>query len=111
AVRFRQYAMRVALLLAGASVTGVGLWVLGERKIDRHQPVRFPIVPPVAQPLNLLNNPSDRPLAITPDGTKIVYRAGTVTSTTAQLVLRSLDELEPRVLFSVPPPLQDPFIS
>ena len=70
------------------------------------QPVRFAIVPPTAQPF--APQGADRDIAISPDGTKIVYRANAAGRT--QLVVRSIDQLDARVLVGIND-ARTPFIS
>jgi serine/threonine-protein kinase len=111
-LRRSRVAIALGMFVTGAAVTAVGVWFLTRPTVEHRQPVRFAFMPPASQPLNLLTNPGDRPIAITPDGTQIVYRAGSfASSVAAQLVVRPLDQLEPRVLSSIPPPFRDPFTS
>ena len=69
------------------------------------QPVHFAIVPPSAQPLALQG--ADRDVTISPDGTRIVYRAG---SGQGQLMVRAIDQLEARPLAGISG-YRAPFIS
>jgi serine/threonine-protein kinase len=55
---------------------------------------RFAIVPPPAQPLSIFG--AARDVAISPDGTLVVYRVGTESQ--HQLAVRRLDQLDARVL-------------
>jgi len=71
------------------------------------QPMRFAIVPPPAQPL--LTDFPDHDIAITPDGTHIVYRGGSSTQQ-AQLFVRAIDQLDARALPGIPPFIE-PFVS
>src|SRR5207247_2575429 len=68
------------------------------------QPARFAIVPPPALSLATIGG-GDRDIAITPDGTRIVYR-----TTGQQLVVRAIDRLETTPLSGVAD-AQAPFIS
>jgi serine/threonine-protein kinase len=69
--------------------------------------VRFGLVPPAAWPLT--PSSTDRQLAISPDGTHLVYVAGTGAQT--QLMVRRLDRLEPEALRGIPGVPRAPFIS
>jgi Tol biopolymer transport system component len=70
------------------------------------QSVRFAIVPTPTQPF--APQGADRDIAISPDGTKIVYRASAAGQT--QLVVRSIDQLDGRVLSGIDQ-ARSPFIS
>jgi eukaryotic-like serine/threonine-protein kinase len=59
-------------------------------------PARFTITPPAAAPFLLQGN--DRDLAIAPDGSFMVYRSGTAALLRPHLMIRALNELEPRML-------------
>jgi len=99
----RALAVVITAVLA-AAVGGVAVWNLKPQR--PFQPVRFAIVPPTAQPF--APQGADRDIAISPDGTKIVYRAGTGEQT--QLVVRSMDQLDARVLSGIDQ-ARTPFIS
>jgi eukaryotic-like serine/threonine-protein kinase len=103
-VRASGVALAVLLAVgAGAAITG---WAL---RPQAQQPVRFAITPPSTQPLSLQG--FQRDLAITPDGRHVVYRIGPAGTTAAtQLALRSLDQLDARVLTGVSG-IRSPFIS
>jgi hypothetical protein len=67
---------------------------------------RFAIVPTPAQPF--APQGADRDIAISPDGTKIVYRSSAGGQT--QLVVRSIDQLDARILSGIDQ-ARTPFIS
>jgi Tol biopolymer transport system component len=90
--------------IAAASV--LATWtVIRSLPSARQQPVHFVIVPPSAQPLGLQG--ADRDVAISPDGTRIVYRAGTGQQ---QLMVRAIDQLDARPLAGITG-FRAPFIS
>jgi Tol biopolymer transport system component len=82
-------------LIAGAVIAGAA-WSLRAPSPPPVVPVRFTITPPAAQPLLLQGN--DHDLAIAPDGSFIVYRSGNIIERNAHLMVRAMNELEPRVL-------------
>jgi serine/threonine-protein kinase len=86
-----------------AAITGVAVWNLKPQRAL--QPVRFAIVP---TPALFAPQGADRDIAISPDGTKIVYRAGAGGQT--QFVVRSIDQLDARILSSIGQ-ARTPFIS
>jgi serine/threonine-protein kinase len=103
--RVRIVALATICLLAGAGLTAIGTWAVNRLTPQRPlQLERFAIVPPTAQPFAPLG--IGRDIAISPDGTKIVYRAGAA----GQLVVRSIDQLDARVL-SGTDQARTPFIS
>ena len=77
-----------AALLVAATAAGVAVW-LGMRPA---QPHLFRTEVTTSGAMALLINGFNRDLAITPDGSRIVYRGR------AQLLVRALDRLEPTVL-------------
>ncbi len=88
----------IAAVLGGAVIATLATWIL-----TRPAPpppltlTRFAIVPPPAQPLAISG--FDRDLAVSPDGTTLVYRTGTAgAGAQAQLVIRRLDQLEASAL-------------
>jgi serine/threonine-protein kinase len=105
--RIRIIALATICLLAGAGLTAIGTWAVNRFTPPRPiQPIRFAIVPPPAQPF--APQGADPDIAISPDGTKIVYRAGAGGQT--QLVVRSIDQLDARVLSGIDQ-ARTPFIS
>jgi len=82
------------LVVGGVLATMVTLSIARTATQPRRQPVRFTIVPPIAQPLLLTG--SNRDLAVSPDGQYLVYVASDDTSGRrgAQLMVRALDQLE-----------------
>jgi hypothetical protein len=87
--------------LAAAAVIGLAIgavvagWALA-RPPAVIAPVRFTIVPPPSQPVMVQG--TDRDLAISPDGSFIVYRSGGDARVAPQLVIRPMAELEGRTL-------------
>ena len=85
-------AVATAALLATAVVAAVVTWaVMRSAPAAKPQPVRFAIVPPAAQPLQISG--FDRDLAISPDGTHLVY-VSTPASGLRQLMVRAIDRLD-----------------
>src|SRR5437867_3815174 len=85
-------------VLSGIIATAIAVWVMN-RLTPPPPPraVRFAIVPPSSQVLMIQG--VDRDIAISPDGTHIVYRSGlTNIPSQSQLAVRPLNELEPRLL-------------
>ena len=75
APRWRLVAGTAVGLVAGIVLTAIAAWAVARLTPQRPpQPARFAVVPPSAQPLSIQGN--DRDIAISPDGTHIVYRAG-----------------------------------
>ena len=77
-------------MLLGAAAAGTGIWM-----VTRPGPTlvtRFVIPSTGATALSVQD--ADRHLAITPDGTRLVYRS------TSQLLVRALDRIDPTVLGS-----------
>src|SRR5262245_36125334 len=85
AVRRRRIAAVSVALLVGAAVAALATWTLTRPAPGKPQPMRFAIVPPTGQPLNV----GDRDLALSPDGTHLVYvvRGGL-------LMVRAIDQLD-----------------
>jgi serine/threonine-protein kinase len=86
AVRRRSVAAASVVFVAGAAVAALATWALMRTVTAKLQPMRFAIVPPDAQPLAI--NLADRDLAISPDGTHLVYVGRT------QLMVRAIDQLD-----------------
>ncbi len=94
--RRRLFAASGVGVLIGIAIAAVGAWAL--MRMSAAEPprlVRFTIVPPPAQPLLMQGDDID--IAISPDGTHIVYRSGAVQNQ-PQLVVRALNELDGRTL-------------
>ena len=85
-----QSSVVVALALAGGALVAVlAMWVFKRPAQTPSTPLtRFAITLPAAQALGLSFN--DRDLALSPDGTRLVYTAGAQ----AQLMVRPLDQLD-----------------
>jgi serine/threonine-protein kinase len=92
-------------LLVGAVLMAIAVWSVNRFTPQRPlQLERFAIVPTPSQPF--APQGGDRDIAISPDGTKIVYRAGAA----GQLVVRSIDQLDARALSGIDQ-ARNPFIS
>ena len=90
--RWRNLATSTVLLVAGSAVTAVAVWL-------SMQPPRVNITRTIATlpgPSTVEVSGIDRDVAISPDGRRIAYIGGLPNK--AQLFIRSLDQLEPRVL-------------
>jgi serine/threonine-protein kinase len=107
-VRFSRQRLQ-KLLLAGAALVGaVALGAIVQRLATRDPQEslkRLTIVPPGSAPMVL--NGSDRSLAITPDGSRIVYVGGPGGS---RLFVRALDQVDATPIAGVGSP-RHPFIS
>ena len=77
-------------------ILGAAVWLLLRPPDAAVAPVRFVITPPATAPLILQGN--DRDVAIAPDGSFIVYRSGVASLLRPHLMIRGLNEIEPRVL-------------
>jgi hypothetical protein len=115
APRWRLVAGTAVGLVAGIVLTAIAAWAVARLTPQRPpQTARFAVVPPSAQPLSILGGTGDRDIAISPDGTHIVYRAGIggqgLGQSQDQLVVRALDQLDARPLASGPS-IREPFIS
>jgi hypothetical protein len=84
----RRFAVTVALAAAvvGAVVAALTTWVLTRSVPAKLQLMRFAIVLPASQALAT----QERDIAISPDGTRLVYRAGVP----PHLVVRAIDSLD-----------------
>jgi serine/threonine-protein kinase len=96
----------VAALVIGGTVVAAGTWLAVRPSAP--QPVHFAILPTATQPLTLQG--FQRDIAITPDGRNIVYRVGPAGTAGSQLVVRSLDQLDARLLPGISG-IRSPFIS
>ena len=89
----------VAAALAGFVLCGAiaaGAWLALRPEDVAGIPARFTITPPASARLILQG--SDRDLAIAPDGSFIVYRSGTAALLRPHLMLRGINDIEPRML-------------
>lgn len=107
---FRPIRIRgVAACIAGG-LMAIALPVHSQQRTQTPDPqlplMRFVIVPPAAQPLRITDA---RDLAISPDGTHLVYIAG-ASDQPSQLMLRSIDQLDAVPLRGITEP-RSPFFS
>ena len=93
----------VATVLLTAIVVGLAAWNLKPLPAGRMS--QFEFIPPASAPLFMSNAQSD--LAISPDGTRIVYPA----TGDRNLHLRALDQIEPVELTNLGQILNGPFFS
>jgi serine/threonine-protein kinase len=105
--RRRVVARTVIGVLAILGLLGLAV-MAGTRLVPRTvlQPVRFAIVPPPAQPLSIQG--TSRDIAISPDGSRIVYRAGV--GAPQQLVVRAINELDAKPVAGAQT-IVEPFVS
>ncbi len=87
---WRRVVTLVAAALVASAVVGTAVW-LGTRPIPPRM-ARFPLTTASADALSI--NGVERDLAITPDGSRVVYVGGDG----AELLIRSLDQVEPIVV-------------
>ena len=89
----RRLLLWAAGLLAAVTLGSAATWALVHQAPEppAQQPVRFAVVPPIAQEIIL--TPTDRALAISPDGTHIAYVA-----TGGTLVVRAMDRIDAETL-------------
>jgi eukaryotic-like serine/threonine-protein kinase len=95
-------AMPMAIALVGVAVIATLVtWAVMRRASQTPGiPSRFAIVPPLSMPLNV--STVDRDLAVSPDGTQFVYRAGGGAPTVgSQLMVRATDQIHARPLPSI----------
>jgi Tol biopolymer transport system component/tRNA A-37 threonylcarbamoyl transferase component Bud32 len=92
-------------VIAAVALTALATWMLMRpTPPDPPQPVRFAFVPSAAAPLALS---TDRDIAMSPDGTFVVYRGGLGRT---QLMVKALNELDARALADTENP-RFPFVS
>ena len=104
--RRRLWLIGAAALAAGVALAAAAMWIVARlTPVRAPEPVRFAIVPPAPQ--NFAPVGPDRSVAISPDGTHIVFRAG---SGTPGLAVRALGELDLRLLAGTTP-VRSPFVS
>lgn len=87
ATRRRTIAAASVALLVVATVAALATWALMRTTPATLQAIRFTIVPPAAQPLTISGIYRD--LALSPDGTHLVYVSGD-----GQLMVRAIDQLD-----------------
>jgi len=103
--RWRRLATYAAVLAMGVAATSIAAWAVVRMNAKAPKLLRFTIVPPANQPLMLMSpggggTPLDRAIAITPDGSRLVYRVGD-NPQNYQLVVRPLDQLDAHPLAGV----------
>ena len=96
----------LAALVLGGVVTGVAVWGLPPQTLSRPV-VRFAIPPPAPGTVELSNTLRD--VAISPDGTRVVYTAGG--GNPLQLYVRALDALTATPLQGLNTRVYAPFVS
>jgi serine/threonine-protein kinase len=106
--RWHRLATYTAILAAGVLVTAAAAWIIARSNERTPQVSRFAIVPAAAQALNL--SAPDRAIAISPDGSHIVYRGGAGNAGAGQMLVRAIDQLEPRPIAGISG-FRDPFVS
>jgi eukaryotic-like serine/threonine-protein kinase len=87
--RSRAVAAIAATALITAAIVGSAVWALVHRPVEAPRVVRLQATPPAAAPLFVDGIAPD--IALSPDGTRIVYTAG---ATESRLYLRALDQNE-----------------
>ena len=89
------------LALAGVAViVALAAWALmPPALVTPALPSRFAIVPPPEPPLNVTG--PDRDLALSPDGRRLVYRAGGSNTAGSPLMVRTIDQLDAQPLVNV----------
>jgi serine/threonine-protein kinase len=93
-------------LVSGIVLTAIAVWTVNRLRQQRApQPVRFAIGLP--SDLSTMIG-ADRDVAISPDGSYVVYRVGPAPQT--RLMLRALNELEGHALISIAQ-IREPFMS
>ena len=96
APRRRMAAALVTGLVFGAAVVAAVWWSSSRSRLPATQPIRFVVTPPAAQPLLLQGN--DRDIVVAPDSSFVIYRSGDTAQMRPQLMIRSLNDIEPRLL-------------
>ena len=83
----------IAALAGVAVIAALVVWTLMRpAPVAPVLPSRFAIVPPPDQPLNVSG--PDRDLALSPDGRRLVYRAGGSITAGSPLMVRAIDQLD-----------------
>jgi len=100
----RRLVIPAATLLVGSLVTGAVVWIGMRSTAARPRVSRLAITPPQATALSI--NGINREVAVTPDGSRLVYVGANATT----LFVRPLDQLEPTPL-ARGAALRDPFVS
>ena len=101
----RRWMVTVGLILVGAVITGLAVWILVPQPT---RPVaRFVVGTSATEPFSPLVGTRD--IAISPDGSRIVYRSSAGRG--AHVYLRPIDQLEGRRLFSAQNNFGNPFFS
>jgi len=100
----RRIATHAAAALLASAVVGAAVWLVARSSVLPPRVSRFVISPVGATAFS--NNGVDREIAITPDGSRIIYVGNNAT----QLFVRPLDALEPAAIYKGDF-LRGPFIS
>jgi len=100
---WRRIATYVAAVLAASAVVGTAGWFAAHAALSPPRVSRLTITSSSASALSI--NGIDRDLAITPDGSRLVY----VGNNGTQLFVRALDALEPVAIYKGAP--RGPFVS
>jgi serine/threonine-protein kinase len=106
--RARLFAERAIAVITGILLAGIGMWTVAHFSGPQTvQPVRFAIVSSLAEQLAV--NATDRDIAISPDGSRIVYRSGGAGQ--IHLSVRALNQLDARPIAGITDAVRWPFIS
>ena len=82
----------IAALAGFMVIAALVTWILMRPAPTAPLPVRFAIVPPPGLPLNVSGFARD--LALSPDGRRLVYRAGGSNTAGSPLMVRAIDQLD-----------------
>ena len=102
----QRWALTVGLVVLGAVVAGLAVWLLIQPSSPEQRLNRFVITPSAAAPLG---STGGNDLAISPDGRHFVYNASSASGN--QLYLRSLDDFVDRPIPGTEGVVQSPFFS
>ena len=100
---WRRAVFTAAAVVVGSVITGTIVWLAVRSTTSSPRVTRLTITPPSAAALSI--GGSDRDLAITPDGSRLIY----VGSNGTQLFVRALEAIEPVAIFKGAP--RAPFLS
>jgi serine/threonine-protein kinase len=92
--------MTIAAVAGVAAIAALAARILAPAPlVPTVLPSRFAIVPPPEPPLNVTGN--DRDLALSPDGRRLVYRAGGSNTVGSPLIMRTIDQLDAQPLANI----------